>query len=356
MAWSDDEPVRGSYANPALLAHGGLERMQAGLRGLMARPPIAHLFGLEPVSVDEDEVVFRMPASPWLQTYPGPFFAGTAALVADAPLGGAVLAPLGPGQLVVTSDLSCNFLRPTSTESKELVCRARPIAVGNRLGFAEGIVEDGAGRAVAHCTTRCFVFKVDVPDGGAELQPVDEPAYELPDPYLRPVPASPIPKTMWDEKSFVEILDYMREANVEPPPFARLFGIEEVDGSAGIFTSSMRASGWHASPAGTLYGGVLAYFADTVLTGALSSTLATSEIVAPLDLKVQFLRPVYPDGRLLRAEGEVVHRGRNFAAARVTVANEDGKTVVLGYSSAVIIGGRSWGSFVVADEAPAPPA
>jgi uncharacterized protein (TIGR00369 family) len=355
MAWSEDEPVRGAYADPALLALGGLERMQAGLRGLMPAPPIAHLFGLAPVTVEAEELVFRIPASPWLQAAPGPFFAGTAALVADAPLGGAVLARLGPGQLVVTSDLSFNFLRPTSTESKELVCRARPIEVGNRLGFAEGIVEDGSGRAVAHCTTRCFVFKVDAP-ASPELPVVEEPDYETPDPYLRPVSHDPIPKAMWDEKSFIEILEHIKDNDIEPAPFAKLFAIDDVDASEGRFTSSMRATGWHASPAGTVYGGVLAYLADTVLTGALSSTLATSEIVAPLDLKVQFLRPVPPDGRRLRAVGEVVHRGRNFAAAQVKITNEEGKTVVLGYSSAVVIGGRSWGSFVVADEAPAPSA
>ena len=354
MAWSDDEPVRGAFADASLLALGGLERMQAGLRGVMPAPPIAHLFGLEPVSVEPDELTFKMPASPWLQSYPGPFFAGTVALVADAPLGGAVLAPLGPGQVVVTSDLSCNFLRPTSVESKELVCRARPIAVGNRLGFAEGMVEDGSGRTVAHCTTRCFVFDLGAPEDAPEPSIVEEPAYESPDPYMRPVPEGSLPRTIWDEKPFLEILEHMRTNDVEPPPCGQLFAIGDVVASEGRFSSSMRATGWHASPAGTLYGGVLAYFADTVLTGALSSTLGTNEIVAPLDLKVQFLRPVYPDGRRLRADGEVVHRGRNFAAAQVKIANEDGKTVVLGSASAVVIGGRSWGSFVVADEAPAP--
>jgi uncharacterized protein (TIGR00369 family) len=354
MSWTDDEPVRGGYPDASLLALSGLDRMRATDRAQMPKPPIHHLFGLTPVSAGAASVTFTMPASPWLQTsYPGLFFAGTAALVADAPLGGAVMASLGPGQIAVTSDLSMNFFRPMNADSDRLVCRARPIEVGHRLGFVEGMVEDGKGRAIAHCTTRCFILSID-PPARADPPTVEEPTYDTPDPYLRPAPSSQISKAIWEEKSFLEILELTAGGSIEPPPFAQLFAIANVSGSEGRFRSSLRPTGWHTSPAGTVYGGILAYFADTAMTGALSTTLSMTEIVAPLDLRVQFLRPAYPDGRLLTAEAEVVHRGRNFAAAQVRIVNEDSKTVALGSSSAVIISGRSWGSFVVADEAPAP--
>src|SRR5687767_6788049 len=119
MAWQDDEPVRGGYPDMSLLALSGLDRMRASIRGRaqMPPPPIHHLFGLQPVSASPAAVTFSMPCSPWFQTDAGVFFAGTAALVADAPLGGAVMAGLAPGQVVVTSDLSMNFLRPMDTHS-----------------------------------------------------------------------------------------------------------------------------------------------------------------------------------------------------------------------------------------------
>ena len=111
-----------------------------------------------------------------------------------------------------------------------------------------------------------------------------------------------------------------------------------------------------SSPAGTVYGGVLAFIADAVLTGSFSTTLSTDEVAATLDLKVQFLRPVWPDGRELRASAEVVHRGRSFAVSQGEIVNADGKKVVLMTSSATIRSGGSWGSVVVADEAmPASP-
>ncbi|MDQ3985932.1 MAG: PaaI family thioesterase [Actinomycetota bacterium] len=350
----DDEPVRGGYPDPSLLAMSGLDRMRASFRGQMPPPPIHHLFGLTPVNAGAASVTFSMPASPWLQTGAGVFLAGTAALVADAPLGGSVMAPLGPGQIIMTSDLSFNFLRPVGVDSGHLIARARPIEIGSRLGVAEALVEDGHGRAVAHCTTRCFIMSLDPPDGPSEPPGVEVATYDTPDPYLRPTPRLPIPVETWEQTTFVEIIDRQNRGEFEPPPFSQLFGITEPTAGEGRFGSSMIPTGWHTSPAGSVYGGVIAYLADSVLTGAFSTTLSTTEIAAPLDLKVQFLRPIFPDGRKLTVEAKVTHRGRNFAVAQARIVNADGKTVALATSSATIIAGRSWGSFIVADESPIP--
>src|SRR5215207_466517 len=57
---------------------------------------------------------------------------------------------------------------------------------------------------------------------------------------------------------------------------------------------------------------VLTLLADIVSTGAVATTLPSRAICSPLDLKVQFVRPVWPDGRALRATATVAHRGRRF--------------------------------------------
>lgn len=353
MAWLDGEEVRGGYLDPRLIALPGTERMLLGARRGMPLPPIHHLFGLRPVSASPVSVTFSMPCSPWLQSGVGVFFAGTAALVADAPLGGAVMAPLGPGKIVVTADLSMSFLRPVGVESGQLVARARPIEIGKRLGLGEALVEDGLGRLVAHATTRCFVSEVDLPpsEGPVEIPVVEDPVYETPDPYLRPVPDGLVSSEFLGGSEFVAMINERGHEDRPLAPFAQLFGMSDVGAEEGRFWSSMVSSPWVSSPAGTVYGGVLAYFADTVLTGAIWTTLGPGETAATLDLKVQFLRPAMPDGRPLHAEARVLHRGRSFAAAQAEVTNADGKVAVLAYSSATIREGGSWGSLVVADEA-----
>ena len=354
--WMDDEAVRGSYPDPSLLALSGLERMKAGFRNQMPPPPIHHLFGLYPVSAGPASVTFAMPASPWLQSAAGVFFAGTSALVADAPLGGAILAALGPGKICVTSDLSLNFLRPMDTDSRQLVARARPIDIGNRVGLAEALIEDGQGRLVAHATTRCFIISIDPPPRPNEFPEVEVPTYATPDPHARPLEPDSVRQQIWNKHTFLESMGRQQRGERPPPPFAHLFGMHSIDGSEGKFASSMRATLWHTSPAGTLYGGVLAYFADTSLAGAFTSVLDENEIVAPLDLKVQFLRPAWPDGNDLRCEARVLHRGRTFATAHAEIRSADGKTLASATSSATIISGRSWPGVAVVDEAQTPSA
>lgn len=354
MAWSDDEPVRGGFPDPSLLSLSGVDRMRAGFRQQMPPPPIHHLLGLTPVSASAAAVTFSMPSSPWLQTDAGVFFAGTAALVADAPLGGAVMGPLGPGEYVVTSDLSFNFLRPVGTSSGRLISRARPIEIGRSLGLAEGIVEDGFGHLVAHCTTRCFITKVETAALEGELPTVEAQTYETPDPYLRPIREGAVRPEVYDRMTFLEILKDRESSDAPPPPFVDLFGSKNYGGEEGRFWGEFPASPWFSSPAGTMYGGILAYVADTSMTGAVSTTLTTTESAATLDLKVQFIRPVWPDGRDLRAEAHVTHRGRSFAVTHATITNADGKVVVLATSSAAIRSGQGWSSFAVADEAEIP--
>ena len=351
MAWYDEEPVRGGYADPRLLALSGIDRMRAGFKRQMVPPPIHYLCGTRPVSVSPASVTFSMPCSEWLQSDAGVYFAGTAALVADNALGGAVLAAVGPGQVIVTSDISFNFLRPVGVQSGQLICRARPIEVGRTLGLAEGLVEDGFGRIVAHCTTRCFVLDFGVPDEDGDIPAVEWPEYDSPDPYRRPLRQGAVNPSVYDEMKFLDVLQD-RHDNPRPlSPIGELLGATGFGAEEGRFWATHRANPWMTTPAGTVFGGVLAVIADATLTGAMSTTLDTNEVAAPLDLKVQFVRPVWPDGREIRSEARIVHRGKSFAAAQGEIKNADGKTVVLMTSSAVIRKGGSWGSMVVADEA-----
>ncbi|MDQ3878037.1 MAG: PaaI family thioesterase [Actinomycetota bacterium] len=344
MAWYDDEPVRGGFPDPKLVALSGLERMQAGLRNQMPPPPTFHLFGNRLVAASPASVTFSMPCSEWLQTDVGIYFAGVSALVADAALGSAVLVTLGPAKVVVTSDLSFNFFRQVGVTSRQLICRARPIEVGRTLGVAEGLVEDGEGRIVAHCTTRCFIKDLDVPPFDGELPVVDLPTYDTPDPYLRPVPDGAVKRDVYESMPFIDIIKSWKERPLSPS--AELFALTDLGAEPGSFTTAIKATPWMASPAGTVYGGVLAYMADSILTGALSTTLGMDESGSILDLKVQFVRPVWPDGREIVGDAHVTYRGKGFAAARGEMKNADGKTVVLMTSSARVRSGTSWGSLL----------
>ncbi|MGZ4119439.1 MAG: PaaI family thioesterase [Actinomycetota bacterium] len=349
-----DEPARGDFPPVGLLGYAGPERARIFAQRMTPRPPISHLFGLMPADRTEDEAVFTMPATPWLQTSYGVFFASTAVLAADAPFGSALVPKMEPGVFGTTSELSMSFLRPASPSSGVLTARARAIDAGRTLGLSEATVSDARGKLLAHGTSRYVFLRIDPPPKPMELVPYEEPAYDTPDPYERPVQGEVYPREIWGSMSGLDVLRASAAGELPPAPFALLFGLKLEDVEEGSLTSVMPASGWFASPARSIYGGITAFFADTAITAAIQTTLPANSVCALVDLKVNFTRPALPDGRMLRARASVVHRGRQMAVARADLVNADGKTYAIATGSAMILEGRVWDAerpVVVADEA-----
>src|SRR5713226_3183428 len=190
-----EEPVRGTFGDPAPLLLPGVERMRLAVKGQWSKPPMQHLTGLVPVEAGMGTSTFSMPVTPWLQsTVPGLMSGGILAFVADGPLGTAILTVLPPLGYMTTSDLSLSFLRPATLESGTLVGRARVIHSGKSVALSEVMIEDGAGRLLAHGTSRGFLLTLpEAPAVTSErLAPPD---YATPDPYLRrPIVGGPMPQ------------------------------------------------------------------------------------------------------------------------------------------------------------------
>ena len=117
----------------------------------------------------------------------------------------------------------------------------------------------------------------------------------------------------------------------------RLTAAEE--GSA---VCTMPASPWFATGFGTFYGGAVALLADAALSAAVTSTLPPAPSFGPLNLKVDFLRPVNPDGRDLVASATVVRRGRTIAVTTAGIDDADGNTVAIAAGSAMILEDHPW--------------
>jgi len=77
----------------------------------------------------------------------------------------------------------------------------------------------------------------------------------------------------------------------------------------------------HASPLDTVHGGILCAIADAAMGLAYATTLHEGETFATVELKVNFLRPIW-QGRL-RAEGKVVNSGRSLGLVECDVTDHD---------------------------------
>jgi uncharacterized protein (TIGR00369 family) len=342
-----DEPIRGSFAyleQPGLFGMPGVDQLRLFIDRRLPAPPLTHLSGLVVEGASPGTSTWSMPASPWWQTAAGVFAGGTIGFVADAALAGAVFTTLPRSMALLSSDLSINFLEPASPSSERLTATGTVIHVGRRQGLSEARVEDARGVLLAHATSRCVLqpLPFDPPEPPETFPPVEPPRFDTPDPYVRPVEGEVVPQAVWNETSGLDLVQLWHKGERPLSPNCSLLGLRFVEAAEGSATLGMPASLWFCTGFGTFYGGALAALADTAINSAVTTTLPPGTSFGTLDLKVNFLRPVTPDGRELVARATVEQRGRTIAVTTCRLDDADGKRVAMATGTAMISPDRPW--------------
>jgi len=128
-------------------------------------------------------------------------------------------------------------------------------------------------------------------------------------------------------------------AGTQPnPPVTTLIGMYGISAEAGKITLQMQAGPQHANPMGTLHGGILCDLADAAMGMAFISTLPPDESFTTLELKINFLRPVWND--LLIAHGRVIKGGRTIGLIECEVLTETGDLVAHATSTCMVLRGE----------------
>jgi uncharacterized protein (TIGR00369 family) len=135
----------------------------------------------------------------------------------------------------------------------------------------------------------------------------------------------------------LEGIERMVRGEVPPAPVARLIGFQLTSIRHGESVIELEATDAHANPMGTLHGGILCDIADAAMGIAFASTLEDGESFTTLELKINFLRPVWKDK--LRAVGKVIKRGRSVGMVECDVLNAKGALVARSNSTCLILRG-----------------
>ena len=123
-----------------------------------------------------------------------------------------------------------------------------------------------------------------------------------------------------------------------PPPIAELLGMRYVSSGDGKAVIELDVTERHANPMGTLHGGVLCDLADLAMGAAFASTLAEGESFTTLELKINFLKPVW--NAHLVAAAHVVTRGRMVGLVECDVTDERGALVARVSSTCLTLRGE----------------
>lgn len=130
----------------------------------------------------------------------------------------------------------------------------------------------------------------------------------------------------------------MLNGSIPPPPIAKLIGFKLVSIGSGKAVIELEAGEEHANPMGTLHGGVLCDISDAAMGMAYASRLQEGESFTTLELKINFLKPVW--NAKLRAEGSVVNGGKTVGLVMCDVFDEQERLIARASSTCMTLKGE----------------
>ena len=135
----------------------------------------------------------------------------------------------------------------------------------------------------------------------------------------------------------LDMLRKVQRGELPPPPVATLIGFTIGSIEPGRVVMEMDAGPQHSSPLGTVHGGILCDLADAAMGMAYASSLDENETFTTLELKINFLKPVW-SGRLT-ATGYVVKSGRTVGLVDCDVHDEKKSLVARASSTCMTLRG-----------------
>ncbi|HEV8439428.1 MAG TPA: PaaI family thioesterase [Methylomirabilota bacterium] len=136
----------------------------------------------------------------------------------------------------------------------------------------------------------------------------------------------------------LELMRMVQRGEIAPPAVATLIGFSLASIEPGRAVVELDAGSRHANPMGTLHGGILCDIADAAMGMAYAASLEEDETFTTLELKINFLRPVWT-GRLI-ATGRVVNAGRTVGLVECDVQDDKERLVARASSTCMTLRGE----------------
>ena len=139
---------------------GGLELLQAMLRGELPFPPIARTLDFQLMEVGEGRAVFQgTPGKDHLNPMGG-IHGGWYATLLDSALGCSVHTMMPPGRGYTTAELGVNLVKAIGPKVQRVRAEGKVLHCGRQLATAEAKLYGPDGTLYAHATTTCLVFEM----------------------------------------------------------------------------------------------------------------------------------------------------------------------------------------------------
>ncbi|WP_404290057.1 PaaI family thioesterase [Glutamicibacter arilaitensis] len=136
--------------------------------------------------------------------------------------------------------------------------------------------------------------------------------------------------------SGLEYLKLMASGELPGAPIAGHLNMDVAEVSEGSVTFICNPEESHYNPIGAVHGGLVCALLDSALGCAAHSTLPAGMGYTSIEIKVNYLRPVFADSGPLRCTGRVTKPGRRVTFAEGEVVDKYGKVVATATSSLLV--------------------
>ncbi len=126
-------------------------------------------------------------------------------------------------------------------------------------------------------------------------------------------------------RSGLETLAAISAGELPPPPIGETLDFVPIHMEPGIAIFQGKPMLRHYNPLGSVHGGWSSTLLDSALGCAVHTTLPAGKGYTTLELKVNMVRALTDRVPLVRAEGKVIHAGRQVATAEARLVGHDGK-------------------------------
>ena len=126
----------------------------------------------------------------------------------------------------------------------------------------------------------------------------------------------------------------VKRGEAPAPPIAKLLGMRIAEVAEGRVTMQLDADARYANPVGTVHGGILCDLGDAAMGTAFATTCEAGDSYATIELKCNFLRPVWAS--TLTASAWVVYRGKTIGLTECEIL-DDRKRLIAKLSSTLTV-------------------
>ena len=138
----------------------------------------------------------------------------------------------------------------------------------------------------------------------------------------------------------LELMQAMLRGELPAPPIARTldFVLVEADDGRAVFQGAPGPA--HLNPMGTIHGGWYATLLDSALGCAVHTRLPAGRGYTTAELGINLVTAIGRDVQRVRAEGKVIHCGRQLATAEARLVGPDGTLYAHGTTTCLVFESR----------------